>query len=90
MNKLRTYLQFAFLTDHAMASNVKSRQSYAANTKLYDVRAISGDWPRSVFGITWVYALTYIRNLLDDYMATPSQKAVATKIKELYELLIHE
>ena len=44
--------------------------------KLYDVRTISGDWPRSVFGITWVYALTNIRN----YMATPSQKAVATKM----------
>ena len=39
-----------------------------------------GDWPRSVFRITWVYALTYIRNLLDDYMAMPSQKEVATKM----------
>ena len=53
-----------------------------AKTKLYDVGTISGDWPQSVFGITWVYALTYIRNLLDDYMAMPSQKAVATKTKQ--------
>ena len=64
-------------------SNVKSRLSYSAKTKLYDVRTISGDWPQRIFEITWAYALTYIRNLLDDYMAMPSQKAIASKTEML-------
>ena len=59
-------------------SNIKSRLSYSAKTKLYDVRTISGDWPQSVFGITWVYALTYIRNLLDDYMTQKTFRIVRT------------
>ena len=58
----------------------------SAKTKLYDVRTISGDWPQSVFGITWVYALTYIRNLLDDYMATALPEGSSHKKNSQYNV----